>query len=245
MPTNFGMPKKKPLQNKKLHIVWFVDSAKTNTFSISQKLLWALGTAAIAFVGAFGGLVWHSSKQSNKIDAQSAYIQELKSSIVESYLQTESAATPYPEEPALPSAAIKPASTPVSSAPPHTNASTPVKTGETKSGAVELNGFSLTQEPNSQKIVAKIVLTNTKPNVTLAGITCAVFHLKNGTQKIAPSYGLEKDGKCAKGIPVKFARIRPTEFEISEALAQVQSVEVRFASNDNLVQAKNSFVVSK
>ncbi len=86
MTRVFQQTKKKQIQKQKLHVVWFVDTAKTNTFTISRWLLWTIISIIALCVGVFTAALTLATKQSTKIKAQEEYIKELKASVVEFYM---------------------------------------------------------------------------------------------------------------------------------------------------------------
>lgn len=254
---------KKPIQQKKLHLVWFVDSAKTNTFAISLRALQALVIVIFITLIAFGITVAVVFKQATAARTQNEYIKELKAALVAQVMvQSESVGenataptpppiqTPQPAQPTPKETAVKatdeaaPESKPLQSAPPVSTAGNSQPAEPTAvQGGVGFGYFSL-RENDSGNAVISITLSAEAELMgrTVSGHVCAVVLHKNGKRSAAPRFAaLEPSQTCAKGVAVRFSRLRPTEIETNVPVAEIQSVELRFQGVDGSMLVTKSF----
>jgi hypothetical protein len=242
MPLSANSTKKKTIQKKKLHVVWFVDTTKTNTFSIAQWILWALAGFVLLCIGILVFSISLSTKQAVQIKSQEKYIQELKANVIELYLKTSENESPIQDSATTEPEPLNP--------PPTQNTNHPIpaatpnhepKTQEPSLLAFE--DFSLETSASGKNSKASVMLVNKKSNKTLSGFTCAVFFLKNGAVLSTPTQELRTGNTCTKGIPVKFSKIRPTTFEADTDTSLVKSVEIQFHPIGGFATQKNTFQI--
>jgi hypothetical protein len=253
---------KKPIQQKKLHLVWFLDSAKTHTFAISLKTLQALAITAVTAIITFGLTIALAFKQATFAHTQNEYIKELKAALVAQVMtQSEPGAEPASTQPTPPvpqSAPVAPKENavratdeaPADNKQPQTSISEKAVAnsglGVRASGqnGVGLEFFSLkTADSGDATINITLSAGSELMGRTIAGYVCAVILHKNGKRSAAPRFAnLEPQQTCAKGVAVRFSRLRPTEIETNLPASQIQSVELRFQDADGSALVTKTFL---
>jgi hypothetical protein len=243
MPQTFNTSKKKPIQKKKIHVVWFMDATKTNTFSVAQWILWAFAGFVLLCICVFAFSLSLATKQAIQIASQKKYIQELKSSVVELYLKSSELESPE-QDYSAPEVAVTPAQTTAQTSPAAAT-TLPHETKKQDNALVLFESFSFQPSVSGKGGTISVMLVNKKSDTALSGFTCAVFHLKNGSTLFNPSQENRAGNTCAKGISVKFSKIRPTTFEVPVESSQLRSVEVQFHSHNGSLSQKNTFQISE
>ncbi len=250
MGQNLFRQPKKSIQKRRLNVVWFVDSTKTHAFSVSERLLWILGLVAIAVLMAALATVFQVSRQAKLIAHKDAYIKELKASIIAlsfGVSQEEPAVVAAPESAENPRGDDEPAPAPTPTAAPQAPLPELAKSSVSSSSRnVAMEAFSFQVMLESKKNIAEVTFKNLRPGSTISGFACAVFLLNDGTRMLAPAEAKQdSDGRCTSGVAMKFARVRPTQFEVAVLPDRLKNVEIQFSSANKTVFVKQVFDLTK
>jgi hypothetical protein len=237
---------------KQLHIVWFLETERTRSFSVSLRTVLLTLIASLLCLLSIPILSYKVRQQSRTLELQANYIRELKRLSVAYLLETETGST---EAILATGSETKVGQSDTDGTQPQTDASTPREpkaseqplpkaiaasaTTSTESKQplpMVFDGIEL--EPNeSSGTTVRFSLSATPEALgkTLAGRVCAI-----ATTKVAPgekssivsypndtsSFVTKSD--CPRGLLVKFSRLRPTEVMLPVAPEEILFLELRF-----------------